>query len=163
MPCSIAAKVLLVDDDRIDLEHYAAVLRNQGYEVEACGSYAEGLRRLESGAFDFVIVSQGGPAFEGRSVLERAREAGRDMPILVLTHCVDVKKCLEAMDLGAVDYLEKSVRPDDLVWTVETYLRSRPYHPTCCGDRGKRVWNRFGFREADYYAIGVTSVYQERE
>ena len=119
-------KILLVDDNSTDLEHYTAILRDQGYDVQACGSYAEGLRRLEDDCFAFVIVSQGGPAFEGRSLLEGARKDARDTPILVLARCADMKRYVEAMDLGAVDYLEKTIRPDDLVWMVETYLRLRP-------------------------------------
>ena len=118
-----AAKVLLVDDDLRDLKYYGAILRSRGYEVVTCSSYAEGVDRLQREGLDFVIVGQGGPNFEGRSVLERAIEIDRHRPVLVLTPRLDMHCYLDAMQLGAVDYLQKHVHPADLVWVVETHLQ----------------------------------------
>lgn len=115
-------RVFLVDEDPQDLTYYAALLRQQGCEAVSCASYSEATARLECEAPDFVIVSQGGPEFKGRAVLERAVEIDRRLPTLVLARCPEVKWYLEAMQLGAVDYLEKNVRPADLAWIVETHL-----------------------------------------
>jgi len=116
-------KVLLIDDNSWDLRYYATLLRARGYDVVTCSTYAEGVRRLEATAFRFVIVSQGGPGFEGRVVLERAVEIDRSLPVLVLTRLVAMSCYLEAMQLGAVDYVQKHVHPEDLVWIVETHLK----------------------------------------
>lgn len=114
-----------MDEDCGDLQLYCTVLRQEGYEVQACRSYAEGTRCLESGTFDFVVVCQGSRAFEGRSLLEQVMTIDRHTPVLVLTRAVDMNCYLEAMQLGAVDYLEKPLPPEVILRIVETHLRPR--------------------------------------
>jgi DNA-binding NtrC family response regulator len=89
-----------------------------------CSSYEEGARRVEMEDFDFAIVGQGSARFEGRYVLERAAKMHRNIPIVVVARCLDIHRYLEAMDLVAVDYLERP-EPDDLGWGLETQLRRR--------------------------------------
>ena len=117
------SKILLVDDDVMDLEYYCAILQGQGYRVVACASHAAALRLLESEAFDFVVVSQGGPKFEGRSVAKHAMEDDRNTPVLVLAKSVDMRVYIEAMQLGAVDYLQKPVSPSEITRVIRTHLR----------------------------------------
>lgn len=118
-------RVLLVDEDCADLQGYCAILEQEGYEVQACRSYAEGAQRLQSGRFDFVVICQGSRAFEGRSLLEQVMMIDRHTPVLVLTRSVDMNCYLEAMQLGAVDYLEKPLPPAEILRIVETHLRPR--------------------------------------
>ncbi len=121
----VPRKVLVVDEDVRDLHYYSAILRQQGYEVRACASYAEGALCLKTELFDFIVVSQGSRAFEGRSVLERAIEISRRTPVVVLTACLDMGCYLEAMQLGAVDYVEKPVVASEIARLLETHLRPR--------------------------------------
>jgi two-component system, OmpR family, phosphate regulon response regulator OmpR len=115
-------KILLVDEDIRDLEYHFKLLDEQGHKVVTCPSYALGARLLECGAFDLVVVSQGGLAFEGRPVLERAIEVTPHTPVLVLAKCVDMGAYLEAMQLGAVDYLQKPVNPLEMMRVIRTYV-----------------------------------------
>lgn len=124
-PSKLRTKVLLVDDDTRDIRYYSAVLQSRGYEVEPCSTYSDGIQRLEHGAFDFIVVSQGSSAFEGKVVLERAIEIDRHVPVLVLASRLVVSCYLDAIQLGAVDYLEKHVHPQDLVWVLDTHLLCR--------------------------------------
>lgn len=117
------AKVLLVDDDLQDLKYYEVILRAGKFDVVACGSYREAEGWLTSGVFDFVILSQGGPDFEGRQVLEWAIAVDRNLPVLVLTSRHEIRCYLDAVQLGAVDYVEKPVNPSDLMWILETHLK----------------------------------------
>jgi len=116
-------KVLLVDDDAGDLRLYRLTLEGQGFEVVACTSFEAGVHCLESETFDFILVGQGSVAFEGRTVLDRAMQADRYRPVLVVTRCTDMRCYLEAMQMGAVDYLEKPLPPTDLLRFVETHVR----------------------------------------
>jgi FixJ family two-component response regulator len=68
-----------------------------------------------------VIVSQGTPAFEGRQLLERALRLRPEVPVLVLARVLDIRCYLEAMELGATDYLE-GPEPQDLAWVVDTQM-----------------------------------------
>jgi DNA-binding NtrC family response regulator len=124
-PPFLHRKVLLVDEDARDLQYYASILQGQGHEVSIVPSYAEGWVALEKDHFDFVILSQGSREFEGRVVLQHAIEIERHLPVLVLTDCLDMGCYLEAMQLGAADYLEKPVLASELVRLIETHIR--PY------------------------------------
>jgi DNA-binding NtrC family response regulator len=117
--------VLVVDEDANDLKLFSSLLEQAGYEVRACGTYEDALRWLGSEIFDFVIVSQGSPKFEGRSVLRQAIEIDRRLPVLVLARYADVGCYLEAIQLCALDYLEKPLPPGELVRLVKSHLRAR--------------------------------------
>jgi len=77
--------------------------------VRACRCFEEGVGRLASEVFDMVMVSQGSRSFEGKCVLERALQVNRRLPVFVLAHCPDMPCYLEAMQLGAADYLVEPV------------------------------------------------------
>ena len=72
---------------------------------------------------DFVLVSQGGPAFEGRTVLDRSIQLDRHRAVLVVTRSIDMSCYLEAMQMGAVDYLEKPVAPSDLLRFIRAHIQ----------------------------------------
>jgi DNA-binding NtrC family response regulator len=115
------ATILLVLDEPRDLQIYGTALRSLGYHVVLCGSPLAAINLIETESVDFVIVSQGTPAFEGRGVLERILQLHPKLPILVVARALDVHCYFEALELGAVDYLERP-EPRDLMWTVETQM-----------------------------------------
>jgi DNA-binding response OmpR family regulator len=117
-------RVLLVDENKHDLKHYSLVLGEEGFEVLACTSYEAGIRRLEMEPFDFVLVSQGSKAFEGRRVLDRAIQLDRHRAVLVVTRSIDTGCYLEAMQMGAVDYVEKPLLPAELLRFVRAHIRA---------------------------------------
>lgn len=118
------SKVLLVDEDAGDLRILRLILEGQGFEVFTCTTYEAGIRCLEMEPFDFVVVSQGTQAFEGRRLLDRAQQLDRRRPVLVVTRCMDMPCYLEAMQMGAIDYLEKPVPPADLLRFVRAHVAS---------------------------------------
>jgi two-component system response regulator HydG len=123
-------RVLLVDEDLKDLLYYSAVLQHHGYEVRSTPSYDDGGTCLDREHFDVVIVSQGGIKFEGRPVLERAMEKDRDTPVLVMTRSVDMPCYLEAIQLGAHDYIEKPLSPSEIGRLVAKSLGSHMGTPS---------------------------------
>lgn len=118
-------KVLLVDGELDDLYYYSETLQREGYQVQACPSYAEGLAALAAERFDFVVVAQGTAAFEGRVILERVKEISRDIPVLVVARCHDIRCYIDAMHLGAIDYYEKPLRVSEIVRLVKNSVRAR--------------------------------------
>ena len=116
-------KVLLVDPNSRDLEYYRSVLLGQGHAVRASASYSEGTILLNRDTFDLIIVNQGSRNFEGRVLVEQAIEIDRHLPVLVLTECLDIGCYLEAMQLGAADYVEKPLRADEVARLVGTHVR----------------------------------------
>ncbi|MFZ0964055.1 MAG: response regulator [Terriglobia bacterium] len=117
------ARVLLVDEDASDLRGLHLILEGQGFEVFTCTTFESGIQLLEKESVDFVVVSQGSQAFEGRRVLDRAMKLDRHRPVLVVTRCMDMPCYLEAMQMGAIDYLEKPVPAADLLRFVRTRVQ----------------------------------------
>ena len=109
--------ILLVFEELQDLQNYGSVPCTLGYSLRMCNSVAEGIEAIETENFSSVIVSQGTPAFEGRQVLERSLQLHPDVPVLIIARTLDVDCYLEAMDLGAIDYLERP-GPDDVAWAL---------------------------------------------
>jgi DNA-binding NtrC family response regulator len=115
-------KILLVDEEAGDLRILRSILEGRGFEVFTCASFEAGILCLEAEPFDFVVVSQGSHAFEGRTVLDRAMQLDRRRPVLVLTRSIDMHCYLEAMQMGAIDYVEKPVPPADLLRFVQAHI-----------------------------------------
>jgi DNA-binding response OmpR family regulator len=126
------------------------MLQEQGFSVRGCSSYEEGIRYLDSEAFEFVIVSQGGPGFEGGSVVEHAMQVGLRLPVLVLTRFHDMPCYLEAMHRGAVDYLEEPLSGPELSRVIETHRRRPQPAVGATGSTGESVSRTAGnMRDVD--------------
>lgn len=117
-------KLLLVDEDANDLDYYAEVLRYLGYNVVPMDSYVRAAAMLGRERFDLVIVDQGSANFEGRSVLSRAVEVDRHVPVLVLTRAVDAGCCIEALDAGAHEYVQKPLTAAEVRELVSDYVKA---------------------------------------
>jgi DNA-binding NtrC family response regulator len=117
--------VLLVDEDDDDRHYYSTILKAFGYDVRSFGSFNLGACALDVDAFDLIIVSQGSSRFEGRCVLERANQIDRRLPVLVVARHLDMPCYLEAMRLGAADYLSEPITVQELGQAVATHLRAR--------------------------------------
>ena len=118
--------VLLVFEELRDLETYGSMLCGLGYKILMCNSVAEGIKALETEKVSFVIASQGTPAFESRELLERVAQLDPDLPVLVISRVADMHCYFEAMDLGAIDYLE-SPTPQDMAWILDTQMRKSEF------------------------------------
>jgi DNA-binding NtrC family response regulator len=115
-------KVLLVDEDASDLKRYQLALAGRDFEIHTCSTYQAAIRSLETNRYDFVLVSQGSQAFEGRIVLDRAIEMDRHRAVLVVTRSAHMPCYLEAMQMGAIDYLEKPVAGTELLRFVRAHV-----------------------------------------
>ena len=118
-------RLLVVDEDLEDLLHYSAVLRRQGYEVCSVPSFQDGAAWVDREDFDLILVSQGSSNFEGRSVLARAIERDRHAPVVVLSRSIDMPCYIEAIQSGALDYIEKPLVPSEIGLLVRNHLRAR--------------------------------------
>ena len=124
-PCLPRGRVLLVDEDEKDLNYFATLLGRMAYSVRAFTNYQEAERSLEREHFDIVVVSQGSPAFEARHLVEFTLVRNRHTPVVVLARCLEMKCYLEAMQLGAADYLEKPLAPAEFERLVTTHCQPR--------------------------------------
>jgi len=118
-------RVLVVDEDLDDLRYYSAVLQRHGLEVQSTPSYLDGADCLARADFDLIIVSQGSTNFEGRRVLARAIEKNRHTPVLVVTRSLEMSCYLEAIQSGALDYIEKPLLSSQIADLVARSIRTR--------------------------------------
>jgi DNA-binding NtrC family response regulator len=104
-------KVLLVDDEKDFLEAMSERMRIRGMEVTTAASAIEALEKIERDSFDAIILDFQMPGMDGMEVLKRIKAKRPESQIILLTGYATVEKSVEAMKIGATDFLEK---PADL-------------------------------------------------
>lgn len=110
-----SAQILIVDDELAIRQVLAANLNKQGYIVEDVGSGEEAMDKLSSGEFDVVVCDIKMPGMSGIDVMRHAQKSKIDATFLLMTAFASVDTVIEAMKLGAFDYLVKPVRPEELL------------------------------------------------
>lgn len=114
--------ILVVDDEIRYRELYARVLRHAGFTVQEAGSAAEALQFLEGATPDMIVSDVRMPGESGLDLLRRVREERPELPFLLVTAYADVREAVDALKLGAVDYLAKPVDLDELLAAVRDTL-----------------------------------------
>jgi len=128
LPPDVETTVLIVEEDPGDLNYYASVLRRNGYLVRTCGSYDESKRLLKPGAYGLVVVGQGTHRFESRTVIEHSKEVDWDLPVLVVARYLEMHCYIEAIQMGAEDYLAGPLSESEILRAVSKYVQ--PWRPT---------------------------------
>ncbi|HEV8577466.1 MAG TPA: sigma-54 dependent transcriptional regulator [Thermoanaerobaculia bacterium] len=117
---------LLIVEDRDSLRRMLErALGQEGYEVAAAADGRAGIRLLGEQSFDFVLTDLKLPDVSGLEVLEASRTAQPRVPVVVLTGYGTVGTAVEAMKLGAYDFLEKPLEIDDLTRLIERAIGER--------------------------------------
>ena len=119
------ARILLVNKDPQELFHYRAILQNLGCQVQASSSFAEGMECLGHGPFDLILLDQGSGRFEGKRLLAQAMEVDVELRVLVLARSYEQSCYLQAMQLGALDYLEGPLGAAEIIALLETFIPRR--------------------------------------
>src|SRR5215472_18752527 len=107
-------RILIVDDEKALLFALRGLLSKEGYEVETATSGEEALRRIETGSFHLVVTDLSMNAVSGMDVLERGRALDPDLAVVMITAHGSEKAAVQAMKLGATDYLPKPFDNDEL-------------------------------------------------
>jgi len=118
------ARVLLVDDEAAILRFLKPTLEANNYELVAAGTVAEALKRAAADAPDIVVLDLGLPDGDGKDVIRRVREWS-DIPIIVLSARDRESEKIEALDLGADDFVNKPFGVGELLARMRTALRHR--------------------------------------
>jgi two-component system, NtrC family, response regulator HydG len=120
-----SASILIIDDDRAFRIGTGALLSDEGYHVDAAGGGDEGLERLRERSYDLVILDLRMEGRSGLSVLEEIRRSGNDVPVLMLTGYATVDTAVQALKLGADDYITKPCDNERLRSKIEIVLARR--------------------------------------
>lgn len=115
-------RVLAIDDEQVVLDSIAKVLREANYDVKTTQSGAEGIVYAVNEPFDVVLTDIRMPDTDGFKVIRDIRRAGKPVPIIMITGYASVSSSVQAMKLGASDYIEKPFTPDQLLRIIETTI-----------------------------------------
>jgi DNA-binding response OmpR family regulator len=118
-------KVLIIDDEPGLRQTLTRILHQAGCEVISASNGAEALRRLSSDSFDLVYLDLRLPDMNGLTVLKEFRQRDSKGPVILLTAYGSLQTALEALRLGATDYLLKPIDPEILVARTRTVLQEK--------------------------------------
>jgi DNA-binding response OmpR family regulator len=107
-------RILIVDDEPNVRLNYRITLELEGYQVDETGLSAEALKKVKVDKFDLVILDMRMPRMGGLDLLAAMRAQRVTTPAIIITAFSDVPNAVRAIQLGASDFLQKPLRPEDL-------------------------------------------------
>lgn len=117
-------RILFVEDDPAGRELGLFNLQKAGYQADGAPDGAEGLRLFDANDFDLVITDLKMPGVSGLDVLREVKKHKPAVPVIVVTAYGNVERAVEAMRLGAFDFIGKPFSRDHLLLAVEKALES---------------------------------------
>jgi two-component system response regulator HydG len=121
-------KVLVVDDQRNMRTTLAMMLRGSGHEVDEAGDGKQGHELGAAGAYDVVLTDLRMGGSDGIDVLRAIKEAQPMTEVIVMTAYGTIESAVEAMRLGAFDYIQKPFTEEELLVKVSKAIESRKLH-----------------------------------
>lgn len=115
----VISRVLIVDDDRIIVDSLAELLRVEGYEATGVNSVREAVEKLAKQDFAIVITDVNMPEADGFEMLRLMRDRYPDVVPIVITGYGTIESAVEAIKMGAYDYLTKPIVDDELRLVLE--------------------------------------------
>ena len=106
--------ILIVDDEKNYLLVLSAFLSGEGYETLTASSGTEGLEILETTDLDLVLTDMKMPGMDGIEFLKEIKKKNRDLPVVMMTAHGTVEKAVEAMQLGAFNFIQKPFKNETL-------------------------------------------------
>jgi two-component system response regulator HydG len=122
----MAARLLIVDDDRAFGVSTAALLRGEGYEVGLAADANEAVVQLRTSRFDLMLLDLRMPGLDGIALVEALRLWGEAIPVLMISGAGSIDSAVRALHVGADDFLTKPVEPEILLARIADALDRRP-------------------------------------
>ncbi len=125
MPEELDANVLVVDDEEQFLKVFSQRLQGRGLKVETATSGEEAINKTKGKEFDAIILDLIMPGMSGIETLKRIKKENPDIQIIMLTGHGTVEKSVEAMKMGAVDFIEKPADMSKVLQKISEAKRKR--------------------------------------
>lgn len=117
-------KALIIDDEQMMVDTIGTILSAKGYSVEGVLSSRKGLEMALMSDFDLVFTDIRMPEIGGMKVLRDIKRLKPMLPVIITTGYATVKTAVQAMRLGAADYLEKPLNPEELLDSAEAAIKN---------------------------------------
>ncbi len=119
------ARVLVIDDEPIIRDVLQDILSREGYAIQSVPDAESGLRALEDGECDLIVLDLMLPGIGGFETLKEIKRRDPDSVVVMITAYGSVETAVQAMRMGAHDYLTKPFKNEDVLRTLNTGLRHR--------------------------------------
>jgi len=119
----VSQRILIVDDEPEILTAFARTLEHDGFDVARAEDGEQALEMLERSSFDLVLLDVCMPRVSGIDVLTRMRERNLNMPAIVVSGAGSVDVAVQAVKLGAFDFVQKPIERERLILSVRNALR----------------------------------------
>lgn len=118
----MTSRIIIIDDDQAVCSSLSSVLATYGHESRSFNSAKPFLEMLSQLPFDCLLLDVRMPDLDGLSVLKILQSAGDIPPVIMITGHADVPMAVQAMKLGAADFIEKPVDDEQLVMSIRAVL-----------------------------------------
>ncbi|MDD5169250.1 MAG: sigma-54 dependent transcriptional regulator [Syntrophales bacterium] len=115
-------KILLAEDEKSTRSYICDILEQKGYDVIAVSDGAEAIKAFDESDFELVLTDIMMPNANGFELLRHVRESGKEIAVVIMTGYGTTGKAVEAMHLGAFDFISKPCKPDLIVMTISRAL-----------------------------------------
>ncbi len=121
----MAEKMLIIDDEDIVLRSCRKIFEAEGFDVVTTASPQEGLKLVSDSSFDVILVDWMMPGFDGMDVVEEIDRRSPNSAVVMITGYPTVGRATEAMKRGAMDYVAKPFRPEEIILAVKKAVRRK--------------------------------------
>jgi DNA-binding response OmpR family regulator len=125
--------ILVVDDEKNVRLSLTRCLESEALKVDTAASGEEALQKLEDIPYATVLLDLKLPGLDGIEVLRRIRDRLPALPVIIISAVGTIDSAVEAMKLGAVDFVQKPFSPDEIRTVVTRALGGRALYPTQAG------------------------------
>lgn len=124
-----SVKILIVDDEEVNLKLMGIILRSQGYDYAVASNGAEALAKAEELSPDLILLDVMMPGMDGFQVCGRLKEqaSSRNIPVIMVTALNDRKSRLKGLEAGAADFLSKPLDATELLTRTRNLLRVKEF------------------------------------
>lgn len=122
LPDESAAKILITDDNLMNRRLLAAVFESQGFQIRLAESGEQALTEIAAEIPSVMLLDLRMPGMDGLEVLRKAKEIAPQLPVILLTAHGDLPDAVQAIKLGAYDFLARPINNDKLVLTIRRAL-----------------------------------------
>jgi DNA-binding NtrC family response regulator len=126
-PVEIKPHILVVDDEPAARQSLEVILEDD-YEVLSAGSGEEALETLQKIPVDLILLDVNMPEMDGLETLRRIREQEEEVDVIMVSALNLARKAVDAIKLGAYDYITKPYEPEDILSTVARVMSKRNLH-----------------------------------
>ena len=119
------SKILVIDDEQGMRDFLSIMLKKEGYDVVAAENGSDALKAVQTEIFDLVISDVKMPGLNGIDVLKTVKEVSSETIVIMITAYATAETAVEAMKLGAYDYITKPFKVDEIKLIIQKALEKR--------------------------------------